>query len=258
MKKSRQTCGLLLTVSELDVSTGSDVDERTEQQSTVGVDVVVCTAAVLVVVGACLFLWWMGGGGWLEQLLLNIIGYIGVVISLAGVLLAYLIFRRQSREGKIADRYQRRVLAELQQVLSGIDEKVTNLAVKRASDSIPDIDAEQSSGAEDLWAAFTTESDDSAIYLNSPSGKKRRVYVPSAIPLAVVGALVKIWNEDGHTGRWTLGTLRGAFRAEGKGNHPWYMVFVPPGEDMPIIWKVSRGPGGTDHAVKVTDGHEFH
>ncbi|MFF2345951.1 hypothetical protein [Pseudarthrobacter sp. NPDC058119] len=239
------------------MSTENEVDQRIGQKSTVCIDVLVCTVAVLVVAAACLLLWWMGGGGWLEQPLLNIIGYIGVVISLAGVLLAYLIFRRQSREGKISDRYQRRVLAELQQVLSGVDEKVSNLAVKRASDSIPDTDAEQSTGAEDLWAAFTPESDDSAVYLNSPTGKKRRVYVPSAIPLAVVGALVKIWNEDGHTGRWTLGTLRGAFRAEGKGNHPWYMVFVPPGEEMPIIWKVSRGPGGTDHAVKVTDGQEF-
>lgn len=37
------------------------------------------------------------------------------------VLLAYLIFRRQAREGASAGRYQKRVLAELQSLLVGVD-----------------------------------------------------------------------------------------------------------------------------------------
>lgn len=222
------------------------------------VDIVVCLATCLVVVGATVLLWLTGGGSWFEQPLLNVIGYLGVVISLVGVLIAYLIFRRQSRDGHEASRYQTQVLADLRQVLDGVDRKLTDLSLQRASDSVSDADAEQSSGAEDLWAAFTPESDDRAVYLNSPSGKKRRVYVASDVPLAVVGALVKIWDQAGMTGRWTLGSLRGAFRAEGKGNHPWYLVLVPPGdEEQPVIWKVTRGPGGSDHAVRVNSGKEF-
>lgn len=233
-----------------------DTSERKNHRRAVTIDVIVCIGVVIASVAVTALLWCAGGGGWFEQPLLNVIGCVGVVVSLAGGLLAYLIFRRQSREGENADRYQRKVLADLQRLLVGVDEKLTNL--KRASDTIPDADAEQSMGAEDLWDAFTTESDGSEVYLNSPAGKKRRVYLPGAVPIAVVGALVKKWGDDGLTGRWTLDTLRGAFRAEGKGNHPWYLVFMPPGDDnTPRIWKVSRGPGGTDHAVPITDGKEF-
>ncbi|MBD7996391.1 hypothetical protein H9639_13890 [Arthrobacter sp. Sa2CUA1] len=139
-----------------------------------------------------------------------------------------------------------------------MDEKVSNLSIRQASDSVSDEDANEGSEEPvDLWAAFTPEEDQSEVYLTSPSGKRRRVFLPSAIPLAVVGALVRKWTEDGLTGRWTLGELRGAFRAEGKGNHPWYLVFVPPNDDNPIVWKVTRGPGGTDHAVQVRDNKDF-
>ncbi|UXM91112.1 hypothetical protein [Paenarthrobacter sp. JL.01a] len=234
-----------------------DCDKRRSHKAAIALDVGVSVVTVALVAFVCAFLWKTGGGSWFEQNLLNVIGYVGVAISLVGVLLAYLIFRRQSREGKSIDRYQRLVLKDLQKLLTGVDEKVTNLALRRASDSISDADAEQTTGADDLWAAFTPESDESSVYLSSPSGKRRRVYTAENVPLAVIGALVKKWDEEGLTGRWTLGTLRGAFRAEGKGNHPWYLVFVPPGGDTPIIWKVSRGPGGTDHAVPVKDRGQF-
>lgn len=233
------------------------VAEKRAHRRAIYVDALVCIVAVLAAVVGCGLIWLFGGGGLFEQALLNVVGCAGVVISLVGVLLAYLIFRRQLRDSETTDRYQRKVLANLQQVLGGVDEKVTNLSVQQASDRVSDADAEQSTGTVDLWAKFTPESDDSEVYLNSPSGKRRRVYVPSAIPLAVIGALVKVWDEDGHTGRWTLGTLRGAFRAEGKGNHPWYLVFVPPSGETPILWKVTRGPGGTDHAIQVQDGSDF-
>lgn len=237
-----------------------ETDDKGEpnHRKSIIIDVIVCVGAVVVVVGACLLLWSHNGGAWFEQPLLNVIGYVGVAVSVTGVLLAFLIFRRQARDGVKANRYQAKVLSELQLLLVDVDQKVNVLAVQQASDSVTDADAEQSSGAEDLWDAFKPETDDSAVYLNSPSGKKRRVYVPAAIPLAVISALVKTWDGQGLTGRWALGTLRGAFRAEGKGNHPWYLVFVPPGDDnRPRVWKVTRGPGGTDHAVQVTDGREF-
>jgi hypothetical protein len=222
------------------------------------VDVIVCCIATLVVVGAVVLVWRLGGGSWFEQLLLNVIGYIGVLISLAGVLLAYLIFRRQKRDGEDTDKYQQEVLADLKLVLAGVDAKVSGLVLQQASDQVLDDDAEQTAGVEDLWDSFKPVSDDNAVYLKSPSGKQRRVYEPDSIPLAVVGALVKTWDANGLRGRWTLGTLRGAFRAEGKGNHPWYLVFVPPAESgPPIIWKVTRGPGGTDHASPVEDNQEF-
>lgn len=235
----------------------ADNEDPNHRKGTV-IDVTVCILAVFLVIAACVLLWWQKGGTWFEQPLLNVIGYVGVAVSLMGVLLAYLIFRRQAREGASASRYQKRVLAELQSLLVGVDQKVSDLAVQQASDSVSDAEAEQGAAAEDLWAAFTTETDDSAVYLSSPSGKRRRVYVPRAVPLAVIGALVKTWDGQGLTGRWTLGALRGAFRAEGKGNHPWYLVFAPPGEDsQPRVWKITRGPGGTDHAVQIRDGSEF-
>jgi len=220
-------------------------------------DAATCVVVIAVVAGGSALIWWGGGGTWFEQSALNVIGYVGAAVSLVGVLLAYLIFRRQSREAKSTDRYQRRVLTDLERALAGVDEKISNLALQQAINQVSDADVEQTlGGAEDLWDAFKPESEDAAVYLSSPSGKRRRVYDPSRIPLAVVAALVKGWDEHGLSGRWALGTLRGAFRAEGKGNHPWYLVLVPPEEEAPIIWKVSRGPQGS-YAVQVKNSQEF-
>lgn len=233
-------------------------DDPPSHRGAVVVDVFVCLALTVVVIGGTAIIWSIGGGGWFDDPYLRIVGWVGVLISLAGVLLAYLIFRRQKRAADDESARQNKLLGRLEDVLRQVHAKVTDLAVQRANDAISDTDAEEGAGVDDLWADVTPERRGDEVYLNSPSGKRRRVLVPRDIPLAVVGALVAQWREQGLTGRWTLGALRGAFRAEGKGNHPWYLVFVPPHDDTaPQIWKVTRGPGDKDRAVLVTSPREF-
>lgn len=233
-------------------------DETPSHNRDVGVDVVVCLAISVGVIGGTAVLWATGGGSWFDDSYMRIVGWVGALISLAGVLFAYLIFRRQKRASGDESARQTELLRRLQAVLTQVHEKVTDLAVRRANDAISDTDAEEGAGVDDLWADVTPERRDDEVYLNSSSGRRRRVFVPRDIPLAVVGALVAQWRKQGLTGRRSLGALRGAFRAEGKGNHPWYLVFVPPNEDtVPQVWKVTRGPGDSDRAVLVMSPHEF-
>lgn len=245
---------------------GSDESGKAQtsnKRAGLAVDWIVCVAAVIIAIAACWAIWIAGGGTWFDQGLLSVIGYVGVAISLVGVLIAYLIFRHQKRESELAQHFQEmaqasqsKVLDELGHILQRVEDKMDK-TLDRVATHLPDTDEE--TGAVDLWANVIPEADDvDARYLVSPSGKRRRVYLPGSVPLAVIGALVKAWDEAALTGRWTLSTLRGAFRAEGKGNHPWYLVFVPEGDDSePRIWKLTRGPGGSDHAAPITDGREF-
>lgn len=237
--------------------TGVDDSEDAPRGGGLALDVAVCVGIVAGVVGGTVLLRILGGGSWFDALYLQIIGWVGVLISLAGVLLAYLIFRRQKQAAQVESHRQRQLLQRLQSVLTQVHEKVTDIAVRRANDSIPDSEAEEGKGIDDLWSDVTPERNQGEVYLSSPSGKKRRVFGTGEIPLAVISALVDQWRKQGLTGRWPLSALRGAFRAEGKGNHPWYLVFVPPNDETGVVWKVTRGPGGTDHAVQVMNPHEL-
>ena len=155
------------------------------------------------------------------------------------MILAYLIFQRQKTADDTEAQRQSLILKGLGEVLDQVHSKVTDLAVQQASNAVSDSDAEEGTGVVDLWADVTPEHHGNEVYLSSPSGKKRRVFAVRDIPLAVIGALVSQWREQGRSGRWPLGALRGAFRAMGKGNHPWYLVFVPPSDNAtPEIWKV--------------------
>lgn len=238
---------------------GTGVDETGVSPKGAGLvlDVAVCIGIVVVVVGGTVLLRVLGGGSWFDAPYMQIIGWIGALISLAGVLLAYLIFQRQKRSARVESQRQNELLGRLQDVLTQVHEKVTDIAVRRANASIPDTEAEEGKGVDDLWSDVTPERSQDEVYLSSPSGKRRRVFSTGEIPLAVLGALVNQWSKQGLTGRWSLGALRGAFRAEGKGNHPWYLVFVPPHDETGVVWKVTRGPGGTDHAAQVTNPQEF-
>jgi hypothetical protein len=221
------------------------------------VDVVVAAVIVIVVIGMVLLLWWWGTGHAFDQPFLNVVSWMGAAISLAGVVLAYLIFRRQTRQSKRSTRYRNRVLADLQLLMSGVDSKVTDV-VDRLSREVPDADAEAGSDVRDRWRdLMPVPSGEGSVYVSSPSGKQRRLYLPGDVPLAVLGALVGEWAKGDHSGRWNLSALRGAFRAEGRGNHPWYLVFLRPEDEETELWKVTRGPGGTDHAVKVTSSKQF-
>ena len=221
-------------------------------------DVLWCFGVIVMVVAFTVALRRIGAGRWLDAEALSLVSWIGAAISLAGVLIAFLIFRRQSRNATHENSQQRKILSSLRDLVGQIDDKVTDLTVKSASEAISDAEAEEGSGGEDLWAEVAPVKVEGELYLTSASGKHRRVFTPGQIPLAVVGALVGEWKKQGLVGKWPLGSLRGAFRAIGKGNHPWYLVFSPPGDESDtVVWKVTRGPGGTDHAVRVTSPSEF-
>ncbi|WP_147463455.1 hypothetical protein [Cellulomonas triticagri] len=217
-------------------------------------DVLVCLAIAIVTIAGTAALWVKGGGAWFDDSYIRIVGWVGALVSLVGVLLAYLIFRRQKRDADSASARQIDILSGLQEVMGQVHAKVTDLAMHRANEAISDSEAEEGAGLEDLWADVAPERSAGELYLTSPSGKRRRVFEPRDIPMAVVGALVGEWRRQGLSGKWPLGALRGAFRAEGKGNHPWYLILVPPhDEDNPRMWKVTRGPGDADRAVQVTN-----
>lgn len=221
------------------------------------IDVLVAVMIFAAGVGLAALLWLWGSGRWFDQPFLNVVSWVGALISLAGVVLAYLIFRRQARQSKRSTQYRNRVLSDLEVLISGVDTKVTDM-VDRLSLQVSDADAEDGSNVRDRWRdLMPVPSGEHDAYVNSPSGKRRRLFLPGDVPLAVLGALVGEWQKSGHTGRWNLSALRGAFRAEGKGNHPWYLVFIRPDDEATEMWKVTRGPGGTDHASKITSGKDF-
>lgn len=233
-------------------------DNAPSHRKEVAIDFAICVAIALVAIGATAAIWAADGGSWFDDNYLRIVGWAGALISLAGVLLAYLIFRRQKQASTLESARQTALLGQLRAVLAQVHDKVADLAVTRANAAITDVDDEEGIELDDLWADVTPERRGDDVYLKSPSGKTRRVFAPRDIPLAVIGALVTQWRSKGLTGKWTFGALRGAIRATGKGNHPWYLVFAPPNnEGVSEIWKVTRGPGDADRAVLVNDSKEF-
>lgn len=241
------------------MSTDTAASERSSraERSTVLVDVLVAVGMVVVVVGGIFTLWRGGAGRWADEPFLSVVSWAGAFISLAGVLLAYLIFRRQSWQSKKAADYNGRVLADLGVLLARLNGKVDDV-IASVSSRVSDEDAEAGEEVVDRWAAvMPVDEREEGVYIVSQSGKRRRIFPPGNVPLAVIGALVGVWRRTERTGRWDLSSLRGAFRAEGKGNHPWYLVFVPPGESEPVLWKVTRGPNDTDAAAEIRAGGEF-
>lgn len=210
-------------------------------------DTLASAAIVVIGVGGAALAWWWGGGNWFDLAALQTIGWVGALVSLAGVVIAVLIFRRQTRSAAEDNARQETLLDRIHVAVGNVDTKVSDL--QKASSQVPDSE-DASEGEVDEWAASTPAAKPGNVYVTSPTGRRRRVFQPADVPLAVVAALVSRWKEMGLEGKWTVGMLRGAFRAEGKGNHPWFLIFEPRrGEG--VAWKVTRGPGGTDHAVEL-------
>ncbi len=175
-------------------------------------------------------------------------------MSLAGVVLAVLIFRRQTRAAKVDGERQQTVLDAIRGTLGDVHSAVRGM-VERANAAVAD-EMDTQDGEEDPWVDDTPVARAQTVYLRSPSGRARRVFEPAEVPLAVIASLVSSWKSMGLNGRWTVGMLRGAFRTEGKGNHPWFLIFVPR-EGQQVLWRVSRGPGGTDHATVIRSPEEL-
>ncbi|MDR6142399.1 hypothetical protein QE375_001953 [Microbacterium foliorum] len=191
--------------------------------------------------------WALGGGDWFSDPALRVIGWIGALVSLAGVIVAVLIFRRQTRAAEDASARQEELLGQIRSTLGEVHSTVRDL--KEANKALPD-EADTQDGDVDQWADDLPDQRSSAVYATSPTGRVRRVFEPAQVPLAVVASLVSSWKREGRQGKWTVGMLRGALRTEGKGNHPWFLIFEPR-EGKATAWRVSRGPGGRDHAVEI-------
>ncbi len=56
-------------------------------------------------------------------------------------------------------------------------------------------------------------------------GKDLAIVDVKDVPLRVIADLVESWRRKGEAGRWNLGKLEYAARAEGQGNHAWYLAF---------------------------------
>jgi hypothetical protein len=186
---------------------------------------------------------WAYGLGWFSVEVLASLTPVGVIVSGLGLFAAYMIYTRQRHESLSADRRQHAVLAEVQQVLDRIDRTV-NPEVERAAEAVSFANLNEDTGEADPWISGGVPAE-TGILLETPDGTQRRVFTRSETPLRVIADLVHWWeNNLDENGAWTIGDLVGGFRAPGRGNHPWFLVFSKDGKPS-VIWKISKGKGST-------------
>lgn len=265
-----------------DTLTGVSDEEKPGGIKPVAWDVIVVVVVLVAAVVGTFVLSRLGAGSWADDPFLSVVSWVGAFVSLAGLLLAYLIFRRQARQSRAAEEANSLLMGRLHKLVVSVDRKLDDM-VEKASAQVPDEEAEFGGDEPDRWEedvpvsevatdvpvivrtanveAHASLSAD-AVSVAAPEGagddpyvesrsSKRRIYDRLEIPLSVVGALVGQWRLQGHTGRWDIGSLVGGFRSVGKGNHPWFLVFRVPGSDRVEMWKVTRGPHDTDKAVRI-------
>lgn len=177
------------------------------------------------------------------------VSWVGLAVGVLSLAFAALIYRQQGRDARRVEKEQKTILAEVQHVLGRVDKRTEGM-LERFSAEVPDAEAEEGSGDPDAWLQSVPAPSPSNTVVTTPSGRRRRLFDRDELPLAVIATLVDAWTRKGLDGEWTVGYLRGGFRAEGKGNHPWFLIFQPQ-DRLPEIWKVSKGKG-TTNASKVT------
>lgn len=122
--------------------------------------------------------------------------------------------------------------------------RTINPEIERAAEAVSFANLNEDTGEADAWISSGVPAE-TGILLKGPDGTERRVFTRSETPLRVIADLVHWWETNlDVNGAWTIGDLVGGFRAPGRGNHPWFLVFSVDGKS-PVIWKISKGKGST-------------
>lgn len=156
-------------------------------------------------------------------------GVVGVGVTVAGLLVAVLIFLKQGRssaasEGRLSDRIAQNAVATVQ-----------NDQADAQAEDVPDNFPVEYAG---LGAPV-------------PGASEVLRLEPDEVPLQLIRDLVSGWEQANEDGSWTVGDLRLVLRRKGKGNHAWWFVFRRPnGEHLLKMSRGGRGNGPGDITVK--------
>ncbi|MBF4621380.1 hypothetical protein [Clavibacter sp. VKM Ac-2542] len=161
------------------------------------------------------------------------IGVFGVGATLAGLLLAAMIYFNQRRTAEASEL----------RVLAGVSASVAAL--------VKDDETNSSDVADDN--SFPDEY--GALGAPVPGEANVRQLAPADVPLQLIHDLVEGWSQAGQSGTWAVGDLRTVLRRAGKGNHSWWFIFERP--DGRHLLKLSRGGRGNQpDAIIVTEVKE--
>ncbi|MGU3587371.1 hypothetical protein ACLBYD_30035 [Rhodococcus sp. C26F] len=192
---------------------------------------------------------------------------VGIVLSTLGVIGAVVIFARQSEQNSRESIRHKEFMARTDSTLgklSSTSEALKNRLGEGAANLVAD-------GAETPEAAeysgngqFVVEVEvgDSSVSQNDLSASSDEdqypaeslglrtqngeviVYDPSDVKLWMLAAVVKHWEDEARSGRWNLGTLRGAAQRKGHGRNSWFLVFENPDTGEFDYYRVSTGGRG--------------
>lgn len=167
-----------------------------------------------------------------DNLVWNLLSLVFGGVALAAVGVSLLIYKVQTESAQLEAEGQVRVLRRLeglarQAATSSSDTRELVRAMK------PAVDATSTAGAAPISTNSEGEGDESRDQEQGEGAVLRdeygAYYLPPAIPLKVVSDLVKWWDSEGATGRWTLSRLVGGYRQyNSSGNFvgvPWVLTF---------------------------------
>lgn len=155
------------------------------------------------------------------------LGYVGISVSTAGLIVALLIFFRQKRDSQASEL----------RILDSVNKRAQQEA---SEDEAPDGD--------DAYEAETAVLE--RLGQNVGGGVKR--LQRDDIPLKLIHDVVLGWEKAGVQGDWSLSAVHSALRKHGKGNHAWWLITRDPESEKDRVFKVSRGGQGV-RDVTVTE-----
>lgn len=168
-----------------------------------------------------------------DNLVWNLLSLVFGGVALAAVGVSLLIYKVQTDSAQLEAEGQARVLRRLeglarQAATSSSDTRELVRAMK------PAVNATSTAESAPISTNSVGEGDESRGGQEQRDGEVLRdeygaYYLPPAIPLKVVSDLVKWWDSEGATGRWTLSRLIGGYRQyNASGNFvgvPWVLTF---------------------------------
>ena len=147
----------------------------------------------------------------------------GLIVSVLGCLMAVAIWYNQHVQSKQLEKLIEEVHATV------VDRDKLLCAVEADGDT-------QVTGEDDL-------SDFADGGIDVLEGKYR-FWSQKDVPLGVIHRAVGAWIESGNSGDWPIGSVVGAARQRGKGNHSWYLAFVDPTDKRQRHFRLSKGGQG--------------